>query len=185
MLRSAPKVFNVHETNGYLYFTPSIVFRTPEYATSGVSVSRNLSSSANIMCCQQQLFAVSNNYLLSAIIICSLSNNYLASAIIFSRWHNRFRASLNRNGYKFSSGRLAPFFCHDGGADCRTFQHGKSNTRRIQPLTLTSFCRHRTVCFKKSSMTVFVAHCNIISRMSCRAVDDDEISFRCHLIGSR
>ena len=30
MLRSAQKLFNVQETNGYLYITPSIVFRTPE-----------------------------------------------------------------------------------------------------------------------------------------------------------
>ena len=38
---------------GYLYITPSIVFRTPEYATSGVSVSKNSSLSAIIIRCQQ------------------------------------------------------------------------------------------------------------------------------------
>ena len=102
-----------------------------------VSVSKYYLLSANILERQQiflkppsniSCFSISNYYLLSAINICcqqllfSVSYIYLASAIKSSRRHNQFRASLNRNGYKFSSGRLAFFFCHDSGADSRTFR---------------------------------------------------------------
>ena len=33
VLQSVPKLLKVHETNGYLCITPSIIFRTSEYAT--------------------------------------------------------------------------------------------------------------------------------------------------------
>ena len=80
-----------------------------------VSISKYYFSSANILE-HQQIFLKPSN------ILCfSVSNNYLASTIILSHRHNQFCASLNTNGYKFSSGRLAFFFCHDSGADCRTF----------------------------------------------------------------
>ena len=81
------------------------------------SVSKKLSTSAEIV-------SVCNNYFLSAI------HNSLASALILSRRHNQFRASLNTNGYKFSSGRLAFFFCHDSGPNC-TFKYDSTSTRVI------------------------------------------------------
>ena len=100
---------------GRIFPSANILERQQDF----VSVSKYYLSSANMN--NISCFSVSNKYLLSAIIICcqlfnyhfSVSNYYLASAIISSRRHNQFRASLNRNGYKFSSGRLAFFFCHD------------------------------------------------------------------------